>query len=267
MEKNNLKNQPFFIVGCPRSGTTLLRIMLASHPLISIPPECKFLLKLEKKWRNKIIKEPNQIQEFLSDLYSVKRFDELKIKKRKLKLRFIKNIPFNFKEAISLIYKQYQLNQNKKGIHGDKNTLYVYNLEKILSIYPNAKIIHIIRDGRAVLSSNLKTNKLMIEKNQKPIFPEDEYISYYYWKNAIKFTKKLQKNNNYLEISYRNLLLNPEKKLKQICKLINIDFNKKMLKFSTINKKTNLVPKNRKYYHKNTFEKIKKKKFMLGKMN
>ena len=37
-------DRPIFVVGCPRSGTTLFRVMLHAHPRIAIPPESKFLM-------------------------------------------------------------------------------------------------------------------------------------------------------------------------------------------------------------------------------
>jgi protein-tyrosine sulfotransferase len=41
---------PVFVIGCPRSGTTLLRMILDSHPNVASPPETFFLLDLEKMW-------------------------------------------------------------------------------------------------------------------------------------------------------------------------------------------------------------------------
>ncbi|MDE2234040.1 MAG: sulfotransferase, partial [Gammaproteobacteria bacterium] len=35
--------EPFFVIGSPRSGTTLLRLILTSHPQIVVPPECGFV--------------------------------------------------------------------------------------------------------------------------------------------------------------------------------------------------------------------------------
>jgi protein-tyrosine sulfotransferase len=43
-------DRPIFVIGCPRSGTTLMRLMLDSHPSIACPPETFFLLDLAKLW-------------------------------------------------------------------------------------------------------------------------------------------------------------------------------------------------------------------------
>ena len=37
-------DRPIFVIGCPRSGTTMLQLMLHSHPRIAVPPETRFLV-------------------------------------------------------------------------------------------------------------------------------------------------------------------------------------------------------------------------------
>jgi hypothetical protein len=41
-------SSPYIIVGCPRSGTTLLQVMLNRHPSIVIPPETKLLFSFHR---------------------------------------------------------------------------------------------------------------------------------------------------------------------------------------------------------------------------
>ena len=45
----NISNKPIFIVGCERSGTTVVRLILHTHPNIAIPPQTKILKKLYKR--------------------------------------------------------------------------------------------------------------------------------------------------------------------------------------------------------------------------
>ena len=62
MSENNQK--PIFIIGCERSGTTLIRLILHSHPNIALPPQTKFLKKIYKRrlqWRN-LANEANRIK-------------------------------------------------------------------------------------------------------------------------------------------------------------------------------------------------------------
>ena len=44
-------NRPIFVIGCPRSGTTLLTLMLSAHSRIAIPPETRFLLSVFRRRR------------------------------------------------------------------------------------------------------------------------------------------------------------------------------------------------------------------------
>ena len=37
-------DRPIFVVGCPRSGTTLFRVMLHAHPRIALPPENEYVM-------------------------------------------------------------------------------------------------------------------------------------------------------------------------------------------------------------------------------
>ena len=47
-----MKNQPFFIIGSKRGGTTLLRLMLNKNAALAIPPESHFILSLVKYFKD-----------------------------------------------------------------------------------------------------------------------------------------------------------------------------------------------------------------------
>ena len=42
-------DRPIFVVGCPRSGTTMLSLMIHAHPRLAMPPESRFLIKTWRK--------------------------------------------------------------------------------------------------------------------------------------------------------------------------------------------------------------------------
>src|SRR3954469_5670339 len=45
-------DRPIIVVGCPRSGTTMLQLMLHAHPRIAIPPETRFMLAAYRERRD-----------------------------------------------------------------------------------------------------------------------------------------------------------------------------------------------------------------------
>lgn len=49
---DNIDREPVFIIGSPRSGTTLLRLMMNSHPRIVVPPECGFAVWWYEKYQH-----------------------------------------------------------------------------------------------------------------------------------------------------------------------------------------------------------------------
>jgi hypothetical protein len=121
------KPRPIFVVGCPRSGTTLLRVILDSHPAISCGPESRFL------WGMRGIEERNwsTLDGFGLSL------DE-----------WHDNVRFLF-EAFHRRYAELQ----GKIRWADKSPDYALMLDYVDVLYPDAQIVHIVRDPRDVIDA------------------------------------------------------------------------------------------------------------------
>lgn len=118
---------PIFIVGCPRSGTSLLRRILDSHPAISCGPESRFL------WGLKSIEDRNWTTLVGFGLSA----DE-----------WHANVRAMF-EAFHLRYAERQ----GKSRWADKSPDYALILDYIDVLYPRAQIVHIVRDPRDVIDA------------------------------------------------------------------------------------------------------------------
>ncbi|NEQ53441.1 MAG: sulfotransferase, partial [Leptolyngbya sp. SIO3F4] len=70
----NSDERPIFIVGMPRSGTTLLTTILSAHPRIAISPESHFLAYWVPKYQHLKLENPNEFQQFWQVLSQSKRF-------------------------------------------------------------------------------------------------------------------------------------------------------------------------------------------------
>jgi LPS sulfotransferase NodH len=222
---------PIFIVGNPRSGTSLLRLALNSHPLICIPPESHFFLWLESKFNSWNLKEGFDI--YLTDLYNSTKFETWKINKNELLKFLIKNSPKNYSELNALVYKFYSLkNGSDNSYWGDKNKLWKEKLYRTKHYYPNAKFIHIYRDGRDIACSYREVNQKKIKSRYAPKLPNKIEDIALKWKQNIKFISQFLntlESDNFYEVSYEKLVQDNTKVLSNICNFLNVKYPNKGL--------------------------------------
>lgn len=218
-------NEPIFIVGAPRSGTTLLRLLLNNNSQISIPEETWYFTDLDKE-KDKLLANDNWQYEISLKLFQHTRrhFPSLTFEEIHdfLKSTSRDNWP-NIVATVNLIY----LKQQNKKRWGDKTPGYVTELPLIKKLFPDAKIIHIIRDPRDVIPSIINFEEV------GPKNKEFKYIVNYY-KTVVSKGRadgRFYFQNNYLEVNYESLLKDPDKFLITICEFLNVPFEKEMLDF------------------------------------
>ena len=136
---------PFFIVGCGRSGTTLIRTALNLHSRIAIPFESLFLVDYLRVAQEiplprliKGIREEYELQEWGLDT-------------AELKLEALATLP-EVIERLHLAYGGF-----RKDIWGQKTPRYIRHLDLIEHFFPGSRYIHVIRDPRAVAASLIRS--------------------------------------------------------------------------------------------------------------
>jgi len=117
---------PIFVIGCARSGTTLVRLLLDSHPNISAGAETKFLPELER-----MIERANLDRKF--DLQRAYLLDRMR-------------------EFYGTIQHDYMARRGKRR-WAEKTPAYTLHLPLIDELYPDAQFVHVIRDARDVVAS------------------------------------------------------------------------------------------------------------------
>lgn len=233
-----LWNKPVFILGNPRSGTSLLRIMLHSHPEICIPPESHFFLWLEEKygkWNNQFI------EVYLDDLYQATKFETWNLDRTELK-DYLNNCTIkNYAHLTSLIYNFYALKENKKPKYwGDKNGLWTEKLYKIKLYYPDAFIVHLIRDGRDVACSYKEINIKGVNTLYAPKLPNEIAEIAKIWNSnniAIESFLNTFSEKQFIQIKYEELLISPESILQKILSPMGLETTKIQLEYYLKNSK------------------------------
>lgn len=236
----------FFILGNPRSGTTLFRLMLNKHSNMVVPPEAGFLVWLSHDYANHHF--DNNYSDFLKALKNTTKIDSWNLDYNDLEL-FLENLnPDNYTKVIDVIYKYYVqkvLNKNK-NIIGDKNNYYIRHVDDIVGLYPNAKFIHIIRDGRSVAASYQGLMKKKMKSKYAPNLPSKiEDIAYEWMDNILAVEKsfKYLDDKQTLTVRFEDLVNKPEMILMKVCNFLNVEYEDKMLKYYDTSYDEGLEPK------------------------
>lgn len=223
-------NQKIFLVGCPRSGTTLLQQMLNAHSQVAITPETHFMrLFWQKSNYYGNLAEDKNYSRLISDLVSLPEFTEMELH------------PDNFYQLAFQIHRDYgnlfnllleQFAKLKKAqVVGEKTPHHLRYIEPIYKFFPSALFIHIIRDPRAVVNSWRKVNW-----SSGTIIGDTKI-----WQEDMRIINNLptQIKSSLLTVFYEKLVLESEKTLTKICSFIGVEFEPEMLNFHKIN--TSLV--------------------------
>ncbi|MFZ1798494.1 MAG: sulfotransferase, partial [Chitinophagaceae bacterium] len=93
-----LFDEPIFVLGNPRSGTTLLRLMLNAHADICIPPECGFIQWWFQKYQSWSTQNNNHedVAAFISDLQTSKKIETWKLDDLLLAKIILENKPVDY---------------------------------------------------------------------------------------------------------------------------------------------------------------------------
>ncbi len=226
-QATQLSCTPFYIIGAGRSGSTLLRAMLCSHPHIAIPPEF-YAMRETIRFYHKNANQPWPIfiDQFLSFLNQTEDFETWQIDLQNLKVKLLKLKKTergldNILDQLYILYGAIHFPGTKKW--GDKTPLNTKNEDWIKLIFPEAKFIYMHRDGKDVALSLYKAGLVKnIEEGARR------------WLDYINYGQGFQKGRNFLEVHYEDLVTNPEVELKRICLFLGLSFEQKMLHFQEV---------------------------------
>ena len=219
-----METQPIFILGVPRSGTTLLRTMLDSHPNIAAGAECPWIsgsCGLKPSFKDLFYALIN------GKLGPLKNFKEL-------------TEELIAQELAQCINGILQISAQKRGKKrwAEKTPNHMQDLPFLHKLLPEAKYIHIIRDGRDVACSSFKLKgvwwgSLWIghEKNKCSISHMNALKR---WRDWILLAEKeiVQYQLNVHTVQYEHLIRNPKKSLKDILLFIGEDWSDELLNYS-----------------------------------
>jgi Sulfotransferase family len=204
------------IVGAPRSGTTLLRLMLDAHPQLAIPPETGFLAQASAL---KLSEQPLCPDSFLDAITNFPRemptWPDFGIPVEDLRRELNRIQPFNATDGFRAFYRLYA-GRFGKNRWGDKTPSYALHITGISETLPEAHFIHLIRDGRDV-SLSLRECWFAPSREMK-ILAE-------HWQHYVTEGRRQgSRCRHYLEVRYEDLVRRPTEILNEICAFLALPY-------------------------------------------
>jgi hypothetical protein len=208
-----------FVVGVGRSGTTLLRLMLDSHPDLAMPPETGFVPDVIGFARKGVT--PAEMVAYLREQRS---WGDHRLDEAELERRFAAESRLDDTTALRAFYRLYADGQGKPR-WGDKTPAYVKRMPLIERSLPEARFVHVIRDGRDV---SLSRDKRRLREGDAPGPARMAEM----WRNRIlRARKHALRVRHYTEVRYEDLVTDTEPTLRRVAEAVELEWDGAMLRY------------------------------------
>jgi sulfotransferase family protein len=226
---------PFaFIVGCPRSGTTLLQRMVNAHPKMTMTPE-------ESHWiprlyhKRKLTPGGLVTPELISRLLSIPRFVAWGMKREELLKLAGNGRPVSYAAFVTGIFDLYGKAQGKELV-GDKTPDHVRWLDTLHALWPDARVVHLIRDGRDVCLSIANWPKAHRKNPGTFATWKDDPVSTsaLWWELNVRLGRQVGSSLGpqlYCELRYESLVSHSERECRALCSFLGLPYDNAMLRF------------------------------------
>ncbi len=213
------------MLGVRRSGTTLLRVMLDGHSQLAVPDESYFVPQLADRHRGRI-----GVEAFVDDLRRLPTLREWDVPVEEVEPRLRERMPLG--EAIAAVYETYAARRGKPR-WGDKTPMYMEHLRLLERLFPDARFVHLIRDGRDAALSFLAMPDGIVTRTWA--HPRSAAAFACQWRSEVAAATRLGRRvgaGRYLEVRYERLVAAPDEELGRICDLAGLGLEPGMLDYA-----------------------------------
>ncbi len=215
---------PLLVLGVRRSGTTLLRVILDRNSALAVPDESYFIPQIADRHRGRV--DPDR---FVDDLRRLPTLVEWNVDPREVRNRLRRGCTTG--EAIAAVYQAYADAQAKPR-WGDKTPMYMGHLELLESLFPDARYVHLIRDGRDAALSFLAMPAGITTEGWG--HPRDAAGFARQWRTEVVAARSLGRRagERYLELRYEALVDDPPGTVQRICSFAGLPWEPSMLEYA-----------------------------------
>jgi hypothetical protein len=215
---------PFFVVGFQRSGTTLLRVMLDNHPDVAVPLDTTGLWSRMEAQLDHYgdLDGTDGASRLVRDLLAEERIRLWEVPLT-VETVLAERRSQGYPGIVDAFYVAYARHKGKQT-WGDKDPGNMLRIPTLLRWFPNARFVHIIRDGRDACLSQIKQ-----EFGFDDCLPCAEA-----WREQVWWVRNMGKilgPKRYFELRYEDLTEDPERWLRQICDFLGLAYSSAMLDY------------------------------------
>jgi hypothetical protein len=219
-----------FFVGCPRSGTTLLRRIGDAHPQLAVVHETRWIPRTYE-FRRGLTPEAFVTPKLLKRMRDPLRLRRLEIDEGDLERLFGNGAGVPFASFVTALFDLYGERHGKRFV-GDKSPGYVRYMPMLHALWPHAKFVHIIRDGRDVCLSLLDWQKGATSYSTFYDAPITTAGVWWEW-----YVRLGREGRGRLgpglchELCYETLVAEPERECARLCEFLGLPYEDSMLRF------------------------------------
>jgi hypothetical protein len=222
-----------FFVGCPRSGTTLIQRVGNAHPRLAIVNEQEWIAKW---WERRIGVAPDGTvtPELVEHLLSHRRFPRLGLESEQVTELIRDGAPKHYARFVTELFDLHGRAEGKPLV-GEKSPTYVRHLATMHELFPTARFVHLIRDGRDVALSVLDWKKGERILGRYATWQEDPVTTTaIWWEWHVLLGREIGASlgrDLYYELLYESLVADPEDECRKLCAFLDVPYDEAMLRF------------------------------------
>ena len=222
-----LEERPVFVLGCHRSGTTMLMLMIGSHPRIAVPEVAWYYQRFRPYLHTygDLGSDENfrtLAEEMIFTL--VPPFLGMKANPATILDEILGDLRDRSFAGIFCAMLERHARQNGKPRWAEKSPNNGFFIGQVVEDFPNAQFIYLTRDGRDNVAETIHSR----------FGSYNAFCSAERWKlfiNAAKPWREKLSADQWLDLNYETLVREPEAELRRVCEFLGEDYSPSMLEF------------------------------------
>ena len=222
---------PFvFLVGCARSGTTLLERLADAHPVLAVTHGTRWIVRLYQDGAG-LTDDGRVTRQFIEQLIAHPRFKTMAMNVPDVQRLHASRPGAPYAEFVTALFDLYGMRRGKRYV-GDRSPEYVRSVPLLHDLWPAARFVHIIRDGRDVWLSVADWQK---GATHLPTWGADPVsTTAVWWERNVRLAREAGAALGpqlYHELRYESLVADPVAECTRLCQFLGFPFDDRMLRF------------------------------------